>query len=448
MKITRLFFVGALRKCHLHSPPKRKPNKLNIILRRCTFLSKAFLLFRRVWRKGIGSTDSFTYLLMLKTCTRTPSVVTGRQIHKLMVNLGYERIIFLQTSLLGMYSVTGNIQDAHQVFEEIPQKNVICWTALISAYVENRKPRKALELFRQMQMENVVPDLVTVTIAISACADSGALEVGEWIHAFINRSKGFKIDLSLSNALIDMYAKCGDIKASRQLFDGLITKDITTWTSMIVGHAIHGQAEEALKLFAKLEESNPRTIPNGVTFIGVLMACSHAGLVEQGLQHLDRMNKKYGLRPCISHYGCIVDLFCRAGLLEEALAFIRQMPIQPSAVIWRTLLAASSQHVNIELGLYAQRRLLALKPSSHVNDNITVANTYAAAGFWAEKSMTREQITGQRRIPGCSLIELDNRIHEFVAADGNHPQRDDIYDILDGLLKNSTTYFGIYYGSG
>ncbi|KAJ4974010.1 hypothetical protein NE237_007184 [Protea cynaroides] len=347
-----------------------------------------------------------------------------------------------------MYSAIENLDDAHRLFDEIPSKNVVCWTSLISAYVNNGKPNKALKLFRQMQMENVEPDQVTVTVALSACADLGALDMGGWIHAYVCHYQGIEADLCLNNALINMYAKCGDIRKARRLFDGAKQKDVTTWTSMIIGHALHGQTEEALELFAKMEEGNKHrkrnrnngdqrnklVLPNQVTFIGVLMACSHAGLVEEGKHYMKSMKENYGLTPQISHYGCMVDLLCRAGLLEEAYGFIMDMPIQPTAVVWRTLLSACSLHGNIELAANIRHLLHELEPS-HTGDDVTMSNTYAAAGLWNHKLTVRDQMM-QWRTPGCSSIEVGSSVHEFVAADNNHPLRRDIYAILECMNRN------------
>lgn len=318
------------------------------------------------------------------------------------------------------------------MFDEIPLKNIICWTSLISAYVDNHKPSKALELFRLMQMNNVEPDQVTMTVTLSACADTGALEMGEWIHhAFVRRSKhGLNTDLCLSNALINMYAKCGDIVTARKLFDSTRNKDVTTWTSMIVGHALHGQAHEALQLFSEMNtrrrDKKKRSsccafviAPNDVTFIGVLMACSHAGLVEEGKCHFRSMTVDYGIQPREPHFGCMVDLLCRGGHLRDAYDFIMEMPMPPNAVIWRTLLGACSLHGELELATEVRHKLLNLDPG-YVGDNVAMSNIYANKDMWNKKIVVRNQIK-QSRAPGCSSIEVGHGVGAFVTADDNHP---------------------------
>ncbi|KAK1357713.1 Pentatricopeptide repeat-containing protein [Heracleum sosnowskyi] len=309
-----------------------------------------------------------------------------------------------------MYSSWGNLYDAHQVFDEIPIKNVVCWTALISGYVGNKKSRQGIELFREMVKGNVVPDQVTFTVALSACADLGALDMGEWVCDCIRR-QGLVLDLFLENALVNMYAKCGDIGNAKGLFDSMVKKDVTTWTSMIVGYALHGQAEEALRLYAEMtvdcRDGNRGNVgrsivPNDVTFIGVLMACSHAGLVEEGKRHFKSMTDVYGLKVQPSHYGCMVDLLCRAGLLQEAYEFVMAMPKQPNDVVWRTLLGACSSSGNVELAAKAHHHLLTLRKGLAADD-VAMSNVYAATEMWDERIIIRDQAK-QRKAPGCSSV--------------------------------------------
>lgn len=428
-----------------------KPPKPNQILKKyldCNRPTKVLLLFRHLLRERPASIDSYSFLFVLKACTHKKHfTIQGMQIHGLIVKSGFETIVQLQTSLLKMYSEWGKLCDAHRVFDEIPERNSVCWTSLISAYVENQKPSIALELFRQMQMNNAEPDQVTVTVALSACADIGALEMGEWIRAFVRRKEGLNTDLCLNNALINMYAKCGDIMAARRLFDNTRNKDTTTWTSMIVGHALHGQAEEALKLFSEMKtKRNKKTqnsscslvVPNDVTFIGVLMACSHAGLVEEGKHLFKSMTEGYGIQPREAHFGCMVDLFCRAGHLRDAYDFIMEMPVPPNAVMWRTLLGACSLHGNIELGAEVRDKLLELDPD-YVGDSVALSNIYANKGMWNKKMRVRSQIK-RSRAPGCTMIEVAGGVCEFVTMDDNHPLKSEIYDVLEHLIRSMKAY--------
>ena len=314
------------------------------------------------------------------------------------------------------------------MFDEIPAKNIICWTSLISAYVDNHKPGRALQLFREMQMNNVEPDQVTVTVALSACAETGALKMGEWIHGFVRRKQVMNRDLCLDNALINMYAKCGDVVRARKVFDGMRNKDVTTWTSMIVGHAVHGQAREALQLFlemsARRDKDDCVMTPNDVTFIGVLMACSHAGLVEEGKLHFRSMSEVYGIQPREAHFGCMVDLLCRGGHLRDAYDFIIEMLVPPNAVVWRTLLGACSVHGELELAAEVRQKLLKLDPG-YVGDSVAMSNIYANKGMWNNKIVVRNQIK-HSRAPGCSSIEVGSGAGEFVTSDDDHPLMTDV----------------------
>ncbi|KAJ7967043.1 Pentatricopeptide repeat [Quillaja saponaria] len=339
------------------------------------------------------------------------------------------------TALIDGHCKDGNNQEALRLHDEMPEigltPNVLTVSCLIDGLLKDGRISAALKLFYsktgagysgvkadeldhtnctpniviQMQMDNVEPDQVTVTVALSACADIGALEKGEWIHAYVRRKQGLNMDLCLKNALINMYAKCGDIITAKRLFDSIRTKDVTTWTSMIAGHALHGQAEEALKLFYEMKDlkqnpgvnkgnnisSSSPVLPNDVTFVGVQMACSHAG----------------------------------AGCPKDAYDFILDMPMLPNAIMWRTLLGVCSLHSNVELAAKVRSKLLELDPN-HVGDSVAMSNVYAAKGMWCMKTIVRNQIK-LLRVPGCSSIEVGSEVSEFVRADDNHPFKTEIY---------------------
>ncbi|XP_071717474.1 putative pentatricopeptide repeat-containing protein At1g74400 [Rutidosis leptorrhynchoides] len=342
----------------------------------------------------------------------------------------------MQTSLVGYYSSVGNLADAHRVFDEMPTKNVVSWTVLISAYVDNQKPNVAIKLFRVMHMSNVDPDQVTLTVVLSACADLGALDVGKWIHKLIRTNKKLNKDLSLYNALLNMYTKCGDIETAKVLFDNIRDKDVTTWTSMITGYAIHGRAKEALALFKQMTDT--KIVPNDVTFIGVLMACSHVCNVDDGKHYFKKMVHFYGIKPRMSHYGCMVDLLCRAGCLQEAKDFILEMPVKANAVLWRTLLGACSIRGEIDLAEEARGRLMEFEENL-AGDDVIMGNIYASKGIWDKKEITRGRIN-ERRVPGCSWIEVGSEINEFVAADCDHPFACMIYEVIENLMGNMRDY--------
>lgn len=303
--------------------------------------------------------------------------------------------------------------------------------------VQTHNPNEAIMVFRRMQLENVKPDEIAILAVLSACADLGALHLGEWIHNYIEKHKMRKI-VPLYNSLIDMYAKSGNISKALQLFGNMKHKTIITWTTMIAGLAFHGLGKEALHVFSCMEKEG-RVKPNEVTFIAILSACSHVGLVELGRDYFKSMRSKYGIEPKIEHYGCMVDLLGRAGHLQEAKELVRMMPFEANAAIWGSLLAASTRCGDAELAAEALRHLILLEPHNSGNYSL-LSNTYAALGRWGESRMVRKVMrdTGVAKVPGISFIEVNNRVYEFIAGDSSNIYFVGIFDVLhslDGQLK-------------
>ncbi|ESQ27717.1 hypothetical protein EUTSA_v10018864mg [Eutrema salsugineum] len=315
---------------------------------------------------------------------------------------------------------------------------------MIAAYTENENHVEAIELFKRMEAEKTELDEVIVTVALSACAGLGAVQMGEQIYSrSIKRKRRLAMDLTLRNSLLNMYVKSGDIEKARKLFDGTLRKDVTTYTSMIVGYALNGQAQESLELFKKMktigQSQDSSVTPNDVTFIGVLMACSHGGLVEEGKRHFRSMVEDYNLKPRDAHFGCMVDLFCRSGRLKDAHEFINQMPVKPNAVIWRTLLSACSLYGNVELAEEVQGRIFELD-DDHVGDYVALSNIYASKGMWDEKLKMRDRVR-KRRLPGKSWIEVGSIIAEFVSGDDDEKlMMGEISEVLRSLVACMTGY--------
>ncbi|KAJ1704342.1 hypothetical protein LUZ63_004121 [Rhynchospora breviuscula] len=383
--------------------------------------------------------DPFTLCKHIKASTDSP-ITGGAQAHSLVIKLGYNANPYIATALMSVYSETGLLDDAHKVFDELPNRTDVCWTSLISAYEWHGYPRRALEIFRHMQLDNVDPDRVTITVAISACTALGALDLGSWIYTYICRNWGKESileDLILQNALINMYAKCGDVKAARCIFDTAKQRDITTWTSMVMGYALHGPAVEALHIFYIMEKE---LVPNHVAFLGALMACNHAGLVDEAWRYFERMEKEYRIKPKITHFGCMVDMLCRMGLLEDAYRLIMDMPMKPNAMIWRSLLGACSDSGNITLASQA-RACLAELESGYAGDDVAMSNAYAKLGYWEEKTIVRDRVK-RRRQPGCSLIEIGSRTREFAISDGVKCEHNELKEIIKGLTENSKSLLG------
>ncbi|KAK7273448.1 hypothetical protein RIF29_14498 [Crotalaria pallida] len=341
--------------------------------------------------------------------------------------------VSLWNAMIAGYAKHGDMANARSLFECMPEKdkNVVSWTALISGYAQAHNPNEAIALFRRMQIQNVQPDEIAILAVLSACADLGALELGEWIHNYIEKHKLHKI-VPLCNSLIDMYAKSGNISKALRMFENMKNKTIVTWTTMIAGFALHGLGKEALGIFSSMEKA--RVKPNEVTFISVLSACSHVGLIELGRHYFVSMESKYGIEPKIEHYGCMIDLLGRAGYLEEAKDLVRLMPFEANAAIWGSLLAASTRCGDAELAAEALHRVIKLEPRNSGNYSL-LSNTYAVLGRWSEARMVRKVMrdTGVEKNPGVSFIEVNNRVYEFIAGDKLKVYSVGIYDVLHSI---------------
>ncbi|XP_010921855.1 pentatricopeptide repeat-containing protein At5g66520 [Elaeis guineensis] len=333
------------------------------------------------------------------------------------------------TSMITGFAYTGDVVLARSFFDEMPERDLISWNAMISGYVQNRKPLMALDLFCQMMSENLKPNRVTVVSVLSACSSAGALDTGKWIHVYINKSK-FHLDPFLGSALVDMYSKCGAVEFASDVFESLTEKNTCTWNAMINGLAMNGQAEKALDVFSQMQLDR-RVLPDEVTFVGVLLACSHGGFVEEGRKHFYSMTRKYGVRLVVEHYACMVDLLGRCGFLQEAEEIIRNMSIKPDVVIWRALLGGCRIHKDVEL---AERVVLEMETHGS-GDYVLLSNLYASVGKWEDVEKVRRIMKdkGIEKTPGCSSIEINNTIHEFISGDKSHQRYKEIYAKLEEL---------------
>lgn len=341
-------------------------------------------------------------------------------------------------AIIAAYAKAADLDTARQLFDRMPllHRNVISWTCLISGYARSDRPSEAIFFFRRMQLEGVEPDEVALLSVLSACARLGALELGEWIHNYIHKHthRLCKNTLPLNNALIDMYAKSGNIRKATQVFKSMKHTSVVTWSSIISGLALHGLGREALQVFSLMERAQIK--PNDITFIALLSACSHVGSVEMGRWYFNIMHSRYGIKPKIEHYGCMIDLLGRSGCLQEAQELVAGMPFEASGAIWGSLLAASRIHGDVELAERSLQHLMAVEP--HNSGNYTVlSNVYAGLGRWNESGMMRKVMrdTGVIKVPGGSSIEVNNRVHQFSAGDRLHPQSERIYKLLSLIIE-------------
>ncbi|OMO62202.1 hypothetical protein COLO4_33186 [Corchorus olitorius] len=366
-----------------------------------------------------------------------------------MGNLEAARLIFNQmpqksvaswTALISGYVTVGDIESARSVFDQMPVKNVVSWNAMISGYVHSHMFNEALSIFHEMLINaKYKPDQTTLISVLSACSHLGSLEHGKWIDSYIKKNKLF-LSVPLGNALIDMFAKCGDVENAKAVFSMMANKCIITWTTMVSGLAVNGRCREALNLFDRMCLENVK--PDDIFFINVLSACTHGGLVEEGKRVFNQMVVQFDIKPQIEHYGCMVDLLGRAGRLEEAVRFIESMHLKPNDVIWASLLSSCHIHGKGDLLESLSKKILDEEPSNP--GYITLLSNFSAsmrqwADFSSFRALMRHQ--GIEKVPGCSSIQVGNIVHEFLARDTRHEQRKDIYSILYSLNGHLKTAF-------
>ncbi|XP_010249926.1 PREDICTED: pentatricopeptide repeat-containing protein At5g55740, chloroplastic [Nelumbo nucifera] len=313
------------------------------------------------------------------------------------------------------------------------QPNLITWTTLINGLAQNGYGYEAILLFQKMQAAGIQPNVVSIVCVLSACTTIASLLYGRTIHGYVMRHE-ISTSPSIVTSLVDMYAKCGSIDLAKKVFDSILNKELPCYNAMILGHALHGQPAGAFAFFEEMKKEKIQ--PDGITFTGLLSACSHAGLVDKGFEVFTEMFSKYHVMPSKEHYGCLVTLLSRCGSLEGALRFILTMPIEPDAHILGSLLAACREHNETDLGKYLSEHLFKLEPDNSGN-YIAVSNIYASTGKWDEVSQLRDLMKqkGLRKDPGCSWIQIGEELHVFVAGDGSHPQTEVIYHMLSGLER-------------
>ncbi|KAL2331931.1 hypothetical protein Fmac_019512 [Flemingia macrophylla] len=352
----------------------------------------------------------------LKACAKSRAFEEGKQIMSFVLKTHLWRDPFVTNSLLRMCFQVGTLELARSVFDNMPTRDLLSWNSLLSAFVLNHQPRKGLCLFTEMLSLGVRPDAPAVVSVLSAIAELGFVEEGKWMHAYIYSNKIHRSFSFVGSALINMYAKCGQIENAYAVFRSICPRrNVGDWNSMISGLALHGLGREAIEIFRDMERTGLK--PDDITFLGLLSACNHGGLMDEGQFYFETMQVKYKIVPKIQHYGCIVDLLGRAGLLEKALDVIRNMPFEPDALIWKAILSASMKHNNIEMGHTAALRAIELAPQDS-SCYVLLSNLYAKAGRWDDVSKVRSMMRkrGVRKIPGCSSILVDGRVHEFLVG--------------------------------
>ncbi|XP_043725201.1 pentatricopeptide repeat-containing protein At5g66520-like [Telopea speciosissima] len=443
----------------------------------CNTMIKAFLhkgdliktieMYIRMLQNGLYP-DNYTLPYVLKACANLQDSRLGEQIHGSSVKLGFLLDVFVGNTLILMYSNCGNMESARLVFDEIPWQDAVAWTVLISGYakrgdvdtarllfdeasikdrgvwgsiisgyVQNNCFKEGLQMFRLMQSTDLEPDEAIFASVLSACAHLGALDIGIWIHRYVNLI-GIPLGVRLNTALIDMYAKCGNLSLARKLFDRMQQRDLICWNAMVSGVAMQGDGETIFKLFSEMEKVGFR--PDDITFLAVLTGCSYSGMVVEGLQMFNSMSEVYGIEPKGEHLGCVVDLLGRAGLFKEAKEIVQKIPNTSSAsekaIAWRALLNACCHHRETQLAEFAAEQLMWLE--RHSGAYILLSNMYAASGKYEDAKRIRKMMEkkGVEKTPGCSSIEINGFVHEFVAGEKTHLRMEEIHELLEKMNKH------------
>ncbi|MQL80130.1 hypothetical protein Taro_012577 [Colocasia esculenta] len=393
-------------------------------------LAESVKLFNRMRSESLSPT-LLSFVSLLGASASQSDVGLSKQIHALIIKYGVSLDLFSGSALIDVYSKCSCTDDAQVVFEEMEDRDLVLWNAMISGYTQNGQEEEAFKLFHELRVTGMRPSEFTFVSLLSASSNLASPLHGFQFHGQIIKA-GIESDCHVSNALIDMYAKCGSVAEARALFDKTREKDVVCWNSMISKYAQHGHAEEALKIFQQMR--NEGVEPNYVTYVGVLSACSHVGLVEDGLLHFNSMKCDFQIEPGTEHYACIVGLLGRAGRLNEAKEFIDQMPIEPAAVVWRSLLGACQLFGDANLGRYAAKMAISDNPSDS-GSYILLSNILASNEMWVDVEKVRQtmDLYGVVKEPGYSWIEVKNGTHMFASRDKTHPEADLIYTLLDSL---------------
>ncbi|XP_028111894.1 pentatricopeptide repeat-containing protein At2g13600 isoform X1 [Camellia sinensis] len=432
--------------------------------------SEALDVFVRMKACGFEP-DEVSLASVVSACASLLAITEGREIHARAVKFEkFRDDLVLSNALVDMYAKCGRLDEARRVFDSMPnrnvvsetsmvsgyakaasvrtarlmfakmtERNIVSWNALIAGYTQNRDNEEALGLFCLLKRESVWPTHYTFGNLLNACANLAVLKLGRQAHTHVLKhgfrfQTGSEPDIFVGNSLIDMYMKCGSVEDGSLVFKNMVERDWVSWNAMIVGYAQNGHGAEALVLFKEMLEAGEK--PDHVTMIGVLCACSHAGLVEEGRYYFLSMSKDHGLEPQKDHYTCMVDLLGRAGCLDEAKNLIESMPMQPDSVVWASLLSACKVHGNIQLGKFVAENLLDIDPDNS-GPYVLLSNMYAELRRWRDVIRVRKLMRqrGVVKQPGCSWIEIQSQVHVFMVKDKRHHQRKDIYLLLKTLTK-------------
>ncbi|KAG7597488.1 Pentatricopeptide repeat [Arabidopsis suecica] len=359
--------------------------------------------------------DNFTVCSLLSACSKLKSLRLGKEVHGFIIRNWLERDLFVYLSVISLYIHCGELCSVQVLFDAMEDNSLVSWNTVITGYLQNGFPERALGLFRQMVLYGIQPCGISMMTVFGACSLLPSLRLGREAHAYALKHL-LEDNAFIACSIIDMYAKNGAITQSSKVFNGLKEKSAASWNAMIMGYGMHGRAKEAIKLFEEMQRTGHN--PDDLTFLGVLTACNHSGLLHEGLRYLDQMKSSFGLKPNLKHYACVIDMLGRAGQLDNALRVAAEMSEEPDVGIWNSLLSWCRIHQNLEMGEKVAAKLFVLEPEKPEN-YVLLSNLYAGLGKWDDVRQVRQRMKEMslRKDAGCSWIELNGKVFSFVVGE-------------------------------
>ncbi|XP_021642592.1 pentatricopeptide repeat-containing protein At4g16470 isoform X2 [Hevea brasiliensis] len=406
--------------------------QLDKTLKGLCFSGRMSEALRLLWCTGF-KVDHGTYALLLQECIFRKQYRKGKRIHAQMVVVGYVANEYLNTKLLILYAKSGDLKAANVLFDMVVGKSLISWNAIIAGYVQKGQEEIGLTFYYKMRENGLTPDQYTFASVFRACATLATLEHGKKAHGVMIKCR-LRENVVVNSALIDMYFKCSNLSDGHKVFSKSLNRNVVTWTSLISGYGQHGRVAEVLESFHRMKDEGFG--PNYVTFLAVLSACSHGGLIDEAWDYFSSMKRDYGIQPRGQHYAAMVDLLGRAGRLQEAYEFVLEAPCQEHSVVWGALLGACRIHGDMDLVNCAAKKYFELDPEN-AGKYVVLSNTYAAFGFWDDVAKVRSMMrdSGILKEPAYSRIEVQGEVHCFLMGDKSHRKSEEICRTIIKMMR-------------